>query len=197
MKWSRDIYDFIRIVKNINTNRGTDLIDLNEKYVEDVGTIINWYKTNKEKVSIRTFYNSCTFFSEDLSLLTEIEKKLTDYDFTYSEATVVGKSDVIYLQKPKHDYRVYFREKNVSEDFRKELKEFLNRYENTLFPCPTLRKWINMIVDTASYNSAYGYWRYKWLQSHFFIEYDSESALTILKLVFDKHLGKTYKLEKR
>lgn len=193
IKWAKDIYDFIRLAQNTSSYRTLDPIELTDRYVDQVNIIINWYKDNKEHISMRTDYTSCAFFSNDLVLLSELGGKI-DYHVTYGQAEILGEPDVIYLKNPKHNYRIYFRERNVTEDFRTEFKEFLDRYNKTLFPCPSLQRWVSMDITKKT---SYSHWRHKWLQPHFFIEYDSESTLTIVKLIFDKYLGKIYKLEYR
>jgi hypothetical protein len=59
-----------------------------------------------------------------------------------------------------------------------------------LHPSPALLRWI------TSYQQNHN-WRARWSSASYFIDYDDESTLSYLALMYDSMLGKKYKLEKR
>lgn len=100
--------------------------------------------------------------------------------------------DVLYLKNPKHKHRVYLRAKThdgaTIDKLRSELTDYLNTYSSTFYPCDALTKWLE--VDTAKY-----IWYSRTIQNSHFIEYDEESALTMLIMCFSQLIGRRYKIE--
>jgi hypothetical protein len=62
-----------------------------------------------------------------------------------------------------------------------------------LYPCNSLKYWLT----GAGLNGNKYTWRYRFTNPIHFIDYDDESVLSYLALIYGDMLGKRYKLEKR
>lgn len=131
-------------------------------------------------------------FSNDLALLKTLKKlgaNATVLDFTEVQATkFVGVKT--FVRKPKHNYRIYLKSVRVEERVINELQElFLKRKD--LHPSKACVRWLKF-KGSKMYT-----WRGRYSSSSFFIEYDDESMLSYMALMYGELLGKRYKLEKR
>jgi len=155
-----------------------------------------WRSINKEKIMLRLSGDSCSVFSNDLPLLESLRYIVIKNSIEYTEIQLDGDPDVKVLKDPKHNYRIYFTNKQVNDEFKQDMLELFNAHQKTLFPCPALLKW----VEDPRFNpkaGGVGAWRRKYLMPFYFIDYDDESTILLLSLFFDGYLGKKYKLEKR
>jgi hypothetical protein len=149
-------------------------------------------KLKKAKTGqIRIEYNTAAIFSNDLQLLKSIEQidPILSYDYTE-----VKKSDFVgvkhFTKQPKHKYRIYLKGKRISDDFPSEFKDLLERM-TTLYPSESLIWWLKDAHQSR------GHWRYRYANPTHFIDYDDESTLSYLMLLYGEIFGKRYKLEKR
>ena len=143
--------------------------------------------------TVRVEWNTIAFFSNDLSLLKSIEniKPDIEYDYTQSQTSnFVGVKS--FANEPKHKYRVYLKSKMIQESFVTQLDELLKRSTN-LHPSPSLKYWLQGYNNTTPSWS----WRYRYTNCNHFIDYDDETLLSYLALLYGEFLGKRYKLEKR
>lgn len=159
-----------------------------DKDYKNLAKLIAYIEKYKGILKLRFDYHSLSIFSNDLSILLELDK-LLDADIKYTQIDLEGDPSVKLMRDPKHPLRVYFKSRIVTPNFINDLREFLIRYDNIAFPSGALKKWL-YISDQKN-------WRQKYLDSSYFIDYDKESFLTILNLNFDNFLGKTYKLVKK
>jgi hypothetical protein len=160
-------------------------------------TILMWIQDNKDSITMRIEGNNCSVFSNDIYQLKSLGdiistvKTTTVVPITYTKAELYGDPEVIELLKPKHNYRVYFKNKGIrNTSFMKDINELLELHKNTLFPCRALRCWI----DDEKHQPV---WKYNWISPSHFIEYDNESAKVLLALFLDGYLAKTYKVVQR
>lgn len=167
------------------------------KHIHD---FYNWKQSTKKNktATVRIEGDIASIFSTDLTLLKTLETIGCPVDYTEVDDTMI--SGVKYfVNKPKHNYRIYLKSKRVADDFRRKLSDFIKRYENTntvMTPSGALSSWM---LDTGSYQI--GSWSYAWRRnytsSNFFIDYNDESTITLFSLMFSGMISKSYKLEKR
>jgi hypothetical protein len=145
----------------------------------------------KKTVTIRVEHNTVAVFSNDLQELHDIENAIPGIELDY---TKVEKSSFIgvkhFARQPKHNYRVYLKSKRVEGSFAEDLHNLFKKNKK-LYPCPSLKLWAN--GSKGNQNS----WRYRFSSATHFIDYDDESVLSYLALLYGNMLGKRYKLEKR
>jgi len=149
---------------------------------------ITWRNANSVKISMRMESNTCSVFSNNLALLQELE--LLPIHVEYTKAVMSSPPGTIALLRPKHNFRVYLKSKQVTIETHRELAEFLDRHRATLYPCKAMLNWV------CKENMKFA-WNHRWLSPSFFIEYDAESTATLLSLSLGQYLGKTYIVEMR
>lgn len=147
-------------------------------------------KVKKDKTcSIRVEADTCAIFSNDLQFLLELRKidPNAKFDITQTQtANLVGVKH--FVKEPKHKYRVYLKSQRIPDDFRDKFKVFLDKNPK-LVPSPSLKGWL---ISARSH-----YWWSAWLSSTHFIDYDDDSTLSYLALMYGECIGRRYKLEKR
>jgi len=146
----------------------------------------NWRDhANRDSYMSRIQGNSISFFSDDLELLKTLE--ILDKDLKISICELIG-NDIMYFKKePKFKYRTYFRGRRVPENFKEEVRSFIERYDNTAKICPALKR----LVQVTNRK----YW-YNYLHSSYYVDYNDPSTLTLLHMFFGSMLHKSYTLEK-
>ncbi len=163
------------------------------KHIHGLKTIISLQQEKKKKgLSIRVENSTVAIFSNELSSLQEVEKTLgPDYTCDFTQVQTSQYAGVKhFVNEPKRKYRVYLRSRRVDDEFPKKFKEMLSK-QPSLYPSPALNEWL------ATDRTMLGAWRYRWSSSSYFIDYDDESILSYLGLMYGEMLGKKYKLEKR
>jgi hypothetical protein len=112
-------------------------------------------------------------------------------DIKIVEAKAIEKVGVKYfVREPKHKYRVYMKSKRVTQENKTELIEFITKNKK-LFPSKALKKWFLYEKSTRPY------WSRSWMSSAWYVDFDEDSYLSYLHLMFNEAFGKSYTLEKR
>ena len=169
--------------------------------VDELVLFADWKNTQKkEKKSDITFRiegQTASVFSNSLEFLRELESLGFNVDFTAIE-DIVPTGTKYFVNEPKFKYRIYLKSKRVPEDFPKKLQNMFDRYKGTgtkISPSPSLSDWLNErgIPSLGGWLS----WKRSYCSSHYFIEYNDESFITIFALTFTSIISKKYTLEKR
>ena len=151
---------------------------------ESIEKFMNWRQTNSNKLQIRLEFNKVHFYSNDIQLLESILDISPDVDCYQTLDLQVPAGIKYFSKKPKCDYRVYLKDKVLTEDDYKELKKFHYRYEySSEF---NFSPGLTYIIKN---NRRYIY--------KYYIDCKTETSVTHLYLLFSNILGKKYKLEKR
>ena len=150
----------------------------------------NELKTKKNS-TIRIEHNTVGVFSNDLEELKNITTSIPGIEVDYTQAQIsnfIGTKH--FVRKPKHKFRVYLKSRRVEGAFAEDLHKMF-RKNKSLYPSPALKHWAK--GSAGNQNS----WRYRYSNASHFIDYDDESTLSYLALMYGDMLGKRYKLEKR
>lgn len=149
-------------------------------------------KSNVKNYTCRLESDTLAIFSSDLSVLNQLKTRIGEqFTLDCTQAQTSGFAGTKYfVREPKRKYRVYFRSKRVEEGFHKELREVLSK-QKKLYPSTGLKQWLHRDQKNI------GAWYFRWLSAAHYIDYDEESTLSYLALMYGNHLGKRYKLEKR
>ena len=165
--------------------------------IASLSKFMDWHNIQKRQKDtlFRIEHNDASVFSNDLELLKTLAD-IFDGDISNISFTQAIPADLIgvktFIKEPKHKFRVYIRSKIVPEDFRKTFSKILKTNKKTLFPSTSFRDWLTQKRP--------GYvWSYsnRYLHSSYYIDYDDESMITYLALMYGDILGKKYRLEKR
>jgi len=143
--------------------------------------------------TIRLEWNTVSVFSNDLSFLKTVENLKPNLECNYTQVQThnfVGVKS--FVKEPKHKFRVYLKSKIVKGDLIEQLDELLKRTPS-LYPCNSLKYWLMGALLTRNQHT----WKYRFTSPIHFIDYDDESTLSYLALLYGEYLGKRYKLEKR
>ena len=163
--------------------------------INELNNFIDWRNSNKKSVTFRLEMDTMSVYSNNLELLLTLKDlglvtvKITEVQLEQFAGTKY------YVNKPKHKYRIHLKSKYIEEkDFIKDLYDTISKSKE-LVPSNALRDWLDGYIKRpiASLNS----WRYRHTSGTHSIDYDNESTLSYLVLMYGHMLGKRYKLEKR
>jgi len=165
--------------------------------INELSNFIEWRNANKKPgiVSFRLEADTASIYSNDLELLLTLKDlglvtvKLTEVQVEQFAGTKY------YVNKPKHNYRIYLKTAYIEDKtFVKDLYDTVSKSKE-LIPSNALKDWLDKYVKRpiASQNS----WSYRYTSGTHSIDYDNESTLSYLVLMYGHMLGKRYKLEKR
>ena len=174
-----------------------DLKALAMENINELTNFIDWRNSNKKpgSVTFRLENDTMSVYSNNLELLLTLKDlglvtvKITEVQLEQFAGTKY------YVNEPKHKYRIYLKSKYIEErDFIKDLHDTIKKSKE-LVPSNALKIWLNEYIrrPAASLNS----WNYRYTSGTHSIDYDNESTLSYLVLMYGHMLGKRYKLEKR
>ena len=152
----------------------------------------NDLKKNKNS-TIRIEHNTVGVFSNDLQELNDIVNYIPGIiiDVTQSQiSNFIGVKH--FVRKPNHKFRVYLKSRRVEGTFAVDLYETFKKNKQ-LHPSPALKHWAK---GSATHRNQHS-WKYRYSNASHFIDYNDESVLSYLALLYGDMLGKRYKLEKR
>jgi hypothetical protein len=158
-----------------------DDLDLNA-----IEFFIKWRNTYKKDSIIRIEYDTFAVFSNDLELLKTLEE--IGSDIQYTEANVIAPGVKFFKNKPKHDYRIYLKGIRLDSDKVDHICSFVENYKTR--DSVKISSALVHAVSNGRINSS------RWMHNSYYIDYNEESMLTLLRLVFPGILSsKIYKLE--
>ena len=163
----------------------------------EITNFIDWRNSNKKPgaITFRLEGDISSVYSNDLELLLTL-KELGPITVKITEVQVEQFAGTkYYVNKPKHNYRIYLRSAYIEDKtFVKDLYDTVKKSKE-LVPSNALKDWLDEYVrrPIASHNS----WSYRYTSGTHSIDYDNESTLSYLVLMYGHMLGKRYKLEKR
>jgi hypothetical protein len=161
-------------------------------HVSALKAIIDLQSSRKDKnIGLRIESNTVALFSNDLQTLHDLKSTIgLQYQYNVTQAQTSEYAGIKeFVGEPKHKFRVYLKSKRVSDTFVTELSQLFARTPN-LHPSNALTAWIS--PKTSRYA-----WKQRYCSASYFIDYDDESTLSYLALMYGEMLGKKYKLEKR
>lgn len=168
-----------------------ELKDCNLDLLERIIEFKNTYK-GTNKIGLYRSSNHLAVYTSDLKIVEELHR--FDSGLKIEKAFAPPPKTMYFAKKPEFSYRVYLKSVKLHID---EIKSFIQFYETNkerLFLSASFARFLdwegNSFLGTIKLD-------YRFLSFGFFIDYNDESTLTLLSLVFPEILGKTYKLEKR
>jgi hypothetical protein len=192
--WNLSLED---LNKRIQTNKSR-LANANVDHLLKFNDWKNNQKKGKDKIcTIRIEGNCASVFSNDFAHLKTLEDIGCEIDYTMV-ADDIPTGTKYFVNEPKYKHRIHLKSKRVPEDFPNKLANLFERYKGTgtkIAPCPSLKDWLS----DRGVPSLGGWlaWKRSFCSSHFFIDYNDESFITLFALSFDNMISRKYKLEKR
>jgi hypothetical protein len=154
---------------------------------------IDWRNAHKKQghITFRLEGDTASIYSNDLELLLTLKTITKEVEITEVKLEQFAGTKY-YVRTPKHKYRIYLKTVYIKD------KTFITDLDNTLkknkelVPSPSLKGWLRGYKNSHLYS-----WRYQYASGSHSIDYDNESTLSYLVLMYGDMLGKRYKLEKR
>jgi hypothetical protein len=123
--------------------------------------------------------NQCWIYSNDTIFLERIERLPFVNSAKFTESKIVRPRNTVAVKHPHHRYRSYFRATKLTTDEKDRILSFLQGQDEVRIS-PALSEWI-----ASPFNRT---------QDYFFVDYDSETWLTMLALVRPGLIRKTVKI---
>jgi hypothetical protein len=123
--------------------------------------------------------NQCWIYSNSTNLLERIDRLPFVRNTKFTESVIVRPKNTVALKNPRHQHRSYFRTVKLTAQERQQIMTFLQGQHNVRIS-PALKEWM-----TTPFNRT---------QDYFFVDYDSESWLTMLGLVRPGLIRKTVQI---
>ena len=191
--------DIQELVDRLDSDTGYNRITNDKSQVRSniaiLTAFIKWRNDLKKKKNstIRIEHNTVGVFSNDLQELKDIVNCIPGIEVDYTQAQISNFIGIKYfVNKPKHKFRIYLKSRRVELSFAEELDSLFKKNDR-LYPCDSLKCWVKGSTTKGSQYS----WRFRFSNANHFIDYDDESTLSYLALMYGDMLGKRYKLEKR
>lgn len=172
---------------------GKDEMEKIKENMPDIKTVLQFRQDNKKnkQVTIRMEGNTMAVFHNDLDLLHKQFDGLVGASVDYTQVETSGYVGVKhFVNEPKNKFRVYFKSKRTPENFREGISKVLAANKK-LKPSGALIRWLQDSKQSR------GWWFSNYMSSNYFIDYNDESYLSYLHLMYGEFLGKKYRLEKR
>jgi hypothetical protein len=186
-----------RWYSSYNTN------NLDKDYdIDQLEKIMQFYQLHKDsKQSCFRFGSSeVGFYTSDLTVLQAFYDLFAKPDQCRLSQVEPSPPQLMYFAKePRHQYRIYFKNKRISEQETDDLFECFTKLveKNEITMSGALIRDIDPTPLTSVFYRG-GHWKGKYLSSQYYIEYDNEQTLSYLSLVLPGGIfGKKYKMEKR
>jgi len=165
-------------------------IDLNKVDSDLIEKLINFRNQNRsnQNVIIRLEYNSMSIYTNEIDLL-NYYYDLAPKKVKFYRVGSFTPGVMLFAKEPKFKYRVYLRSKKMPDNFRDEFYKFITTHPSVT-PCDALVENLKKYSGTIS-------WRYPIPHRGMYLEYNEESTVLLVHLMFPGLAGKTFKLEKR
>lgn len=159
-----------------------------------LSSFLKWRNELKKRKNstIRIEHNTVGVFSNDLQELKDIVNYIPGIEIDVTQSQISNFIGVKhFVRKPNHKFRVYLKSRRVEGTFAVDLNDMFKK-NKSIYPSPALKHWAKGSVHGTQHS-----WRYRFSNASHFIDYDDESVLSYLALIYGDMLGKRYKLEKR
>ena len=153
---------------------------ITEKTVKDLHGLAEVLLTTKVDFKLVVTVNQGYIYFNDLTFIDQIDQlpQLTHKD--YSQAKIDRPKNTIRLKNSSYQYRSYFKITKLSPEKKTALTNFLQNQQQNVRLSPSLVKWISHPFTRT--------------QDYFFIDYNTESWLTMLGLVHPGIIRKTLEI---
>lgn len=181
-------------LRDVRTNKyGVRVLDNDwseyweEVNISQISQFLVWRNTvDKEKCMLRIQGDTVSFFSNNLDLLQTLE--CIDTNVKFFEAKVLAPDTIYFSKTPNYKFRTFFKSKRCPEDFLSNVIEFCNRY-----PKSNVSRGLQLLAQ----NRKSSFTKFMYLHSSYYVDYNEESMISILHMLFPNMVGKTYSLAKR
>ena len=147
----------------------------------NVHTLAEHLLTTKHEFKLVVSMNQGYVYTNSKELIHQLDNMPWLTCKSYGKAVVVRPKNTIQLKDPKHKFRSYFKFGKITEKEKENLINFLVNQHTHLRISPALWDWVNAP-------------KFSCLQDYYFIDYDSETWLTMLSLIRPGVVRKTMQI---
>jgi hypothetical protein len=149
-----------------NFVRGHDAITDTTR--ETLYAFADFLKLSPDPYKMVISVNQCWIYSNSVNLLERINRLPFVRNTKFTESVIVRPKNTIALKHPQHRHRSYFRTVKLTAQERQQIMTFLQGQDNVRVS-PALKEWM-----ITPFNRT---------QDYFFVDYNTETWLTMLSLV--------------
>jgi hypothetical protein len=153
--------------------------DITDSTRQNLYAFADFLKTSDVPYKMVISVNQCWIYSNDSNLLERIARLPFVNHVKYTQAHIVRPRDTIAVRHPRHQYRSYFRGIKLSASEKHGILAFLQGQADVRIS-PALAEWISTPFNRT--------------QDYFFVDYNTESWLTMLSLVRPGLIRKTVQI---
>ena len=146
---------------------------------ETLHAFADFLKLATDPYKIVISVNQCWIYSNSTNFLERINRLPFVKNTKFTESVIVRPRNTIVLKNPQYRHRSYFRKVKLIEPERQQIMAFLQGQDNVRVS-PALKQWMSTPFNRT--------------QDYFFVDYDSESWLTMLGLVRPGLIRKTVEI---
>lgn len=161
-----------------------EVTDEEYQLIENLLNLPNKY-TIKKDFTFRREGKNCNVYTSNTNIVKEV---LSFYPNAEIAKVDLAPTGIKYFKKdPPAKYRTYMSNNKTSPDFKQDMLDYMKRTPD-------------IYASNAFYTflkRPYHYHYKVWLWNSYFVDYNDEKNLTMMKLLFPEAIGKTYKLEKK
>jgi hypothetical protein len=151
--------------------------EITEKTVEDLHAVAELLLTAPEEFKLVVSVNQAYVYTNDSILINRLDRMPCLELKTYSQAVISRPKNTVVLKNPKHQFRSYFKTMNLTTQQKDHLESFLINQADHVRVSSALQKWIDCPFTR--------------IQDYFFVDYNTQTWLTLLNLVQPGIIRKT------
>ena len=119
-------------------------------------------------------------YTNELALINQLSAMPELSHKTYTQARIIRPKNTIQLKNPQHEYRTYLRATKLSAQEKQVLIDFLQNQQSHVRMSPGLKNWVHDPFTRT--------------QDYFFVDYNTQSWLSMLSLVRPGIIRKTLQI---
>ena len=154
--------------------------DITDQTVDDLHTLAEILLTATVEFKLVVSVDQARVYTNDSKLINQLDQLICLSNKTYTRAQISRPKNTIRLKNPKYQHRSYFKIIKLTVENKHILVNFFTNQQGHIRLSPALVDW-----TTQSFLRT---------QDYFFIDYNSESWLTMLSLVHPSLIRKTMQI---
>lgn len=161
---------------------------------KELKRIWGWVDEHRNECKFRFERDIMGIFTNDLELLKQIEEICPPPLFPtrfYQAKWAAEGGTILFAKEPQFKFRMYFKSGVSSYEFLDLLRDYLIQNENNKDIGFSRTLAIGVRGGQFNPNGLH------WFHGGYFVDFNKESTLTMLHMLFSNFVGKTYKLAKR
>lgn len=151
--------------------------EITDDTVDNLHALAEMLLTAPKEFKLVVSVNEAHVYTNDLLLINRLDRMPMLRFKTFAQAQVTRPKNTVALKNPKHQFRSYFKLRNLTAQQKDQLEAFLLNHQGHVRVSPALGEWLAI--------------PYHRIQDYFFVDHDTQSWLTMLNLVVPGVIRKT------